>query len=301
MTRPLPKRNRLTRRISIAGVSLFVLSIAVCCALPSFESSFEGDQAVRRARIGSSTTRDAYQLSVLRSGNPDGQQVVFVHGTPGNAANFLDVLQHVPEGFEFVSYDRPGFDRTRPKSEVVSLDEHAAALLPLLETRGGRRPILVGHSYGGPVVVSAAANYPDRIGGVLVLAGSLDPDLEAILWVQYVAETPPFVWLIPRAIRATNREILALEDELRALEPKLGFITAPVTIMHGTDDTLVPYENVAYMQKHLTNAETVEVLKLVGDNHFLPWTRQALILEAITRIAAGYPGDPQPETVFTHG
>lgn len=226
-------------------------------------------------------------VSYVSAGDPNGQRVIFVHGTPGDAAsNWNGLLRNVPDGFEFVAVDRPGFGFTRPKKQVVELDLQAAALAPLLETRNGKKTILAGHSLGGPVVAAAAANYPDEVGGILVLAGALDPDLEEVQFIQYVGNVPPISWLLPRILRNANRELIALEDELILLQNKLADIKQPVTIVHGTVDELVPYENVPFMERTMTNSARLEIVKIEGMNHFLQWNRQQEVMDAVLDMAA---------------
>jgi pimeloyl-ACP methyl ester carboxylesterase len=280
-----------------AALTLLLVALgAVCCTMLDFESDFDGDETVARRTIPTTIGGESYEVSVLVAGNPRGRQVVFVHGTPGDATNFLDLLHACPNDLQYVALDRPGFGRTRPDHAVPSLDAQADAVIALLETRDGKAPILVGHSLGGPIVAAVAARRPVHVGGVLEVAGSLDPDLEETLWIQYVGETPPFVWWIPTALRNCNREIFALRAELERLAPRLADISAPVVILHGTDDTLVPYQNVPYMQKHLTSATAVDVVTLEGGDHFLPWNAEDEIQRAIRRLADGTVGmDALPE------
>jgi pimeloyl-ACP methyl ester carboxylesterase len=87
--------------------------------------------------------------------------------------------------------------------------------------------------------------------------------------------------LLPRAIRNANAELMALEPELLALQPLLSRITAPVYIVHGTLDDLVPAINVPYMQAQLSGSTCVKTTLLEGRNHFLPWNAEAQVREAI--------------------
>lgn len=225
-------------------------------------------------------------LHFARSGDPEGQRVIFVHGTPGDAGAFSDYLASVPAGAEFISIDRPGFGATGGGA-VTSLADQAAALEALLVERGGRWPILVGHSLGGPIVAQAAVDFPDRVGGILILAGSLDPDLERIHWVQRVGDTWPVKAIIPRMLRMANEEVLVLKPELEALKPRLSDVICPVIIVHGTEDSLVPFANVDFMRKMIPRKTMVDVVVLDGKDHFIPWDSKPVIDAAIERLLRG--------------
>jgi len=275
----------------------FAAMLSAC--IPNFESRFMGDAQISRETVSITYGDEDYAISFLRAGDKDGQQVIFVHGTPGSAEGWLRYLRDVPPGREYIALDRPGFGQTRPVREAVSLDVQAAAVHKLMQRRGTKKPILVGHSLGGPIVVAVASTWPDAVGGLIPLAASVDPSQEKIKLIQYIGEIPPFVWMIPAALRHTNREVFALEDELDHLASRLDHVTAPTIIIHGTADDLVPYANVAYLQDRLTGATPLETVTLTGQNHFLPWNSQSVLDAAITRIIDGFPGGRHPKTVLT--
>ena len=52
------------------------------------------------------------------------------------------------------------------------------AISPLLDNTNGRPVYLAGHSLGGPLVAKMAALYPEKVDGLVILAGSFDPTLE---------------------------------------------------------------------------------------------------------------------------
>lgn len=231
-------------------------------------------------------------LSYLRAGDPQGRRVIFVHGTPGDAENFAHMLADPPPGLEMLSVDRLGFGRSvsgmdargePSRAEVLSYAEQAAALAPLLVTRDGRGTILVGHSLGGPIVAQAAADYPNRVAGLVILAGSLDPDLERPQWYNQVLTWAPVRAVMPGALIAANREVLAGREQTTALAPRLAEIRCPVTIVHGVRDSLVPYENVSYMQRTLTHAPR-RIINFALEDHFLPWTQPGAIRSAIVDL-----------------
>lgn len=229
-----------------------------------------------------------FQISYLRGGDAQARRVIFVHGTPGSAKGWADYLLNVPPGYEYVAVDRPGFGASGPAGAVDSLQVQAGALGPLLVRRGERRPILVGHSLGGPIVAQAAVDHPGKIGALVILAGSLDPALERIRWAQPLGDWPGIRSMLPRAVRNANRELMALKPQLEALAPRLAELNCPVVIVHGTEDRLVPFANVAFMQRMMTGTQP-RIVVLKGRDHFLPWKEAPEVRRAI-KLAAELSG-----------
>jgi pimeloyl-ACP methyl ester carboxylesterase len=232
--------------------------------------------------VGSAETR----VHFLRAGREGGRRVIFIHGTPGEASGWADYLHSVPQGAEYFAIDRLGFGGSEPDHVQPSLIRQAAALEPLLQTPDERPVVLVGHSYGGPVVAQAAVLFPDRVKAIVILAGSLDPGQENIHPLQYVGEWWGIRHILPRSLRNANREILGLEPELRRLAPNLARIRSTVTIVHGTDDKLVPVANVDWMALRFRSASKVDIVTLPDQGHFLPWERRAEIQDILARLTA---------------
>lgn len=225
-------------------------------------------------------------VAVYRAGEPTAARVIFVHGTPGSAGAWTRYLLRPIDGFEMVALDRPGFGESTPRRAVSSLADQASAVEALLGDAGaGGKAILVGHSLGGPIVARVAAENPERVGAIVIIAGSLDPGLERVHPAQYFGNVFPVSSLLPSHLRVANRELIPLKRELRELEAMLGRVTCPVVIVHATDDSLVPYANVAFMVERMGSAAAMEVMTLEAGDHFLPWNSEATVREAIERAA----------------
>lgn len=246
--------------------------------------------SLQRSEYENPSNRDV-RVSFLRAGSTNGRRVVFIHGTPGAARGWADFLINPRPGFEYIAIDRPGFGNSGPVDAVPSIPAQAAAIAPLLVARNGEWPILVGHSLGGPIIAQLASDIPERIGALVIVAGSLDPGLERIHWAQPMGQWPPIRRMLPRAYRNANQELMALKPDLERLSPRLAGLKCAIEIVHGTHDDLVPYENVAFMRARLSSAN-LNVTGLEGRNHFLPWTSRAEIEAAILRAAGQEPTCP---------
>lgn len=287
--RPLPVRG------SSPGI-VGPLRVMLATLVPQVQARFGGPGPSRTARRRASAIpaeRFPYaggELHILRAGDPAGIPVLLIHGTPGSALGWANWLIDPPAGFHLIAVDRPGFGQSQPPAPLPLLEDQAAALAPLV-ARLGRcgwgqgKPILLGHSLGGPVAALLAARHPGIAAGLVIAGGAFDPDLERLHWIQKPAAHPALRWILPRVLDSANQELIALEAGLRRLETKLPTITTPTVIVHGDADDLVPYANVGFMQSRFTNAGFLHVQTLAGRDHFLPWKERHALETALRQLA----------------
>lgn len=220
--------------------------------------------------------------AVLSGDRGAGAPVLWIHGSPGTWAAFRRYLEDpaLRERAFQVAVDRPGFGGSDDGRAVPSLAEQVGRILPALDLPGSERPfVVVGHSLGGPVAIRLAAARPERVAAVVLIAPSVDPALERVRWYQRLADTPPVSWVVPRALANSNGEILSLAPELRLMEPLWDRVTAPVVVVHGARDRLVPVENVAYVRRMAPSSPAVEIVPDAG--HLIPWTRPEIVRRAL--------------------
>jgi pimeloyl-ACP methyl ester carboxylesterase len=231
-------------------------------------------------RVVLAGTADRSRLSYLAAGRPGGQRVVFVHGSPGMAEEWAAFLADVPGTRYNLAVDRPGFGESGEEAEV-DLKAQAKAVEPLLTTASGDGVVVVGYSYGGAVALRLAADYPDKVAGLLLIASAADPTREEVHPLQELAAVDFFEALLPRELANANAELLALRPELEELAESLGKIDVPVTVVQGLSDTLVPPENATYLQSMLPLASPMRVILVEDADHFLPWTHPDLLKAAL--------------------
>ncbi len=218
-------------------------------------------------------------------GNPEHRPVMFVHGSPGSKDGWYAFLMNekLIKQFQLITVDRPGYGMSAPGVTESSLQKQAEDLWSVLKiNKSGKKPILVGHSFGGPVIAKMAMLHPDEVSALIFVASSVDPKLEETKFIQKLGGLWGIRSLIPEPLRVCNEEILTLKKELEELLPHWSEIKANIFIVHGDKDPLVPVENVDFLKK-MTHPHSVNIL--VGVNHFIPWQHPEAIEEAI--ISAG--------------
>ncbi len=212
--------------------------------------------------------------------------VVFVHGSPGSWTAFIDFFKDstLYRRAHLVAVDRLGFGQSGHGKVEISIQKQARAVAEVItKVKPDARAILVGHSLGGPVIARLAMDYPERVGGLILVAGSVDPALEKKKWYRPILAAFPLRYLIPTDFDVSNREIWPLKEELTAMLPLWEKIKVPVIVIQGEDDGLVPPGNAAFAQRMLTNAPVT--MRMIPDmNHFIPWRRPDFIREAILEM-----------------
>lgn len=90
---------------------------------------------------------------VLEAGPPDAEEaVVFLHGHPGQGADWTDLLTRTGGFARAIAPDLPGFGRAdKPADWDYSIGGGSIWLAAALEELGVRRAHLVIHDYGGPI------------------------------------------------------------------------------------------------------------------------------------------------------
>ncbi len=95
-------------------------------------------------------------------------ELVLLHGQPGSPADWQQVAGRLPAQLHAVAPDRPGYGSSQLPAGGFAAN--ARAVLDDLDARNITRTVLVGHSYGGGVALSAASLAPGRVEAVVLLA-----------------------------------------------------------------------------------------------------------------------------------
>ncbi len=272
--------------------------------------------------VGSLVRAGGVDLHYLRAGS--GPTVVLLHGRDGTLQEFtLSVFDQLTEHYEVIALDRPGYGYSeRPADEPLSLGVQARLLREALHALGVERPILVGHSYGGAVMLRFLIDHPDDAiaavslagvryvdeppqGGLLALPNApvlgpllthtlvtpLAPLVAAGIYRDAFAPAEPpagFVEAItslyarPGQFSASAAELAVMCDSVQAAAAHYGSIETPLVILFGRDDRVLDVERDG---RDLAAAVPGAELVLVPDaGHKLHHTHPELLLRAVARV-----------------
>lgn len=107
------------------------------------------------------------KLRYFESGS--GIPIVYVHGNTGSSRWYGRVMD-LP-GYRTLALDLPNFGKSEAL-DIADIDAYADHLAAFIAVLGLDRPIVVGHSLGGAVVMSMAARKPDIARAIVIVDGA---------------------------------------------------------------------------------------------------------------------------------
>jgi pimeloyl-ACP methyl ester carboxylesterase len=259
-------------------LSLLLIVPAIFSASAAEELNFTASGAVPVSALGN---LEYVEVNTPSASGETKQLIVFVHGTPGSYTAFVPYLNDpiMRERFHMISVTRPGWiDNDSPK--VPSLEAQAKALQPIISMdQSGKGAILMGHSYGGPVIARTAMDYPEMVAGLIFVATTADSKFSGPRWYNRFAVVLPR-FILGASLKGANAEIMPLRPQLEAMRPRWQDLQMPVLIVQGDKDFLVNPRNADFMDQMLVNAD-VTYLKREGQGHFVLWQEAELIRDTL--------------------
>ncbi len=114
----------------------------------------------------------------MGSGDP---ALIFIHGVYGSRGGFGLQEEYFSPSHRCLAVDLIGNTGESDKPDrIITMAEHADHVAELIRHLGLRRPVLIGQSMGGQVVISVAARHPDLVGAI----ASLDSPSNAPGWTK---------------------------------------------------------------------------------------------------------------------
>ena len=115
---------------------------------------------------------EGIDLHVRQAGSavPNTPTVVFENGLGTPLVSWIRVQDEIAKDTRTVTYDRAGLGRSKASDEDPTAAIITRRLHALLGQLGAPPPyVLVGHSYGGPLIQFYAATYPKEVAGLVLV------------------------------------------------------------------------------------------------------------------------------------
>ena len=110
----------------------------------------------------------AVKLEVLDWGGT-GRPIVLLAGGGDTAHVFDDFAPKLTDSFHVYGITRRGFGASGFAEAEAGPDRHGDDVLAVIDALGLKKPVLVGHSYGGAELSSVATRHPSRVAGLVYL------------------------------------------------------------------------------------------------------------------------------------
>jgi len=247
-----------------------------------------------------------------------GDPVVYVHGLFASSSIWQDVLGRAEAGRPGIALDFPGSGGSeRPWPWDYTVEGLKSALLAYLDARGIRRAVLVGSSFGGAIAMLVAADNPERVER-LVLVASASPESRPLWTLRLLRfrvagdaalallRRPMLAWghrhqLYARAERVSDR---AIDEAWRALRipgtrraalrsirsdprPYLGMeskIRTPTLVIWGDSDRILPPSEGPRLASRIPGAKLVVI---PGAGHLPQREQPAAFAQAVADFLSG--------------
>ncbi len=115
-------------------------------------------------------------VSIAYDDRGEGFPIVGMHAITHGGRDFEQVAGGLASRSRFITLDWPGQGRSGPDEHPARLGRYTALLAGFMDSLKIKRAVLIGNSIGGSAAMAYAAQYPDRVAGlVLANPGGLIP------------------------------------------------------------------------------------------------------------------------------
>lgn len=232
-------------------------------------------------------------LHVRDTGPRAGPAIILVHGFGSHLQTWDGWVPGLAQNHRVIRFDLPGSGLSQPDpTEDYSDDRAIEILVSLMKQLNINTATLIGNSLGGRIVWTFAASHPERVGKLILVS----PDGFASPGFEYgkPAEVPGILnamkYTLPKGMlrsnlavayhdktRLTDETVQRYHDLMRAPgarpaliermrqtvlkqpEPLLESIEAPVLLLWGEHDGMIPVSNAADYENSLRDVQLIRL------------------------------------------
>jgi pimeloyl-ACP methyl ester carboxylesterase len=219
----------------------------------------------------------------------------------GTKATWLDQFC-AQTGRDYVRFDYQGHGDSATRFEDCTIGLWRDDALAVLDEVANGPQILVGSSMGAWIALLAALARPERVRGLVLIAGATD-FTEALLWPRLGAARQQALMTegalrIPSAYDPSGYVItreLVEEGRRHLLLGRSIALDLPVRLLHGMADPDVPWQHSQLLVEALTGGDVVASFIKDGDHRLSrpqDLARLEAVIEELTAAPAAPTGNP---------
>lgn len=167
--------------IFFLAIGLFVflvLIFGIFASMSAFRESQISSQAA--PTTGKFIQTSAGKIFIQEMGPENGQPLIFIHGSLAWSETWKEVMSNLSsKGYRTIAMDLPPFGFSeRPHTPSYSTTDQARRILQVVEAMQLKKPILVGHSFGGSPTAEAAMQASEKFSGLVLIDAAVDPNFK---------------------------------------------------------------------------------------------------------------------------
>lgn len=208
-------------------------------------------------------------IHYIQYGNEQGKDYVLLHGWGQNIEMMKMLGDPFQKEYHITILDLPGFGESEEPNYVWSIFDYVEYLHAFLESLSIKKPIIVGHSFGGKLALLYASMYP--VEKLVLLAPTFKKSTKDTSMKTKVLKTLKKVPGLNklesfakkhigstdyRNASVTMRQILTKHIQTD-IQEECKKIKCPSLIIWGTKDEAVPYSNAKELENLISDAGVV--------------------------------------------
>jgi pimeloyl-ACP methyl ester carboxylesterase len=231
---------------------------------------------------------------------PGSEPAVLLESGGGADASYWNYLAPTlarETGAAIITYDRAGYGKSDLPNTPYDIRQEVAALWRGLEQLGFTKSlILLGHSYGGMLILVEAYEHPEAVRGLVFLDAMNVEFIDAIGGVQALINHPlsqhPFDQLDKEKLTKLQLAALRVEDGLPGTVKYMRTLSIPQHIPVRVITAGIPWwpkpeENLAWRESHELLAASVKDGKLLvaeRSTHLVPDEQPEIIVDTVKEL-----------------
>ncbi|NEM96479.1 alpha/beta fold hydrolase [Pontibacter burrus] len=221
------------------------------------------------------------------------ETLILIHGLGSYLPAWNKNIEDLSKNYRTIALDLPGYGKSSKEDVQPGMANYAQTVLALMDKLKIKKAILVGHSMGGQIAITAALQAPERVNKLVLAApAGLETFTEQQKQLFKMTVTPESVQNTPADKAAANIKInfyqmpadaqFMIDDRLKMAESadfgnyskavaasvaamvdepvydKLPQLQVPTLIIFGEQDTLIPNK---YLNPNLTTQAVANIGK----------------------------------------